>query len=327
MTFDQLIDFIERQMTMSHIYQPLMLRILIEAGGTATIRQLAHGFLDQDESQLRYYEERIKRMPLPVLKNRGVVSREGDLVTLNCKKLTFEEKAQLLMLCEKRMREFIMKRGIDLWGYRLLDTDPVPGSLRFQVLKESSGRCALCGATKKERPLDVDHIIPRSRGGKTVYENLQVLCSKCNQEKNNKDSTDFRNDGALEFVPDCKFCYEKVKPRIIAEHGAVVAIKDGYPVTEGHTLVIPKRHVAEYFELSEAERRDADSLLKFLQRKMTRKDPAITGYNIGVNCGESAGQTIFHLHYHLIPRREGDTENPRGGVRGVIPVKRSYGKE
>ena len=93
MTFDQLIDFIERQMTMSYIYQPLMPRILIEAGGTATIRQLAHGFLDQDESQLRYYEERIKRMPLPVLKNRGVVSREGDLVTLNCKKLTFEEKA------------------------------------------------------------------------------------------------------------------------------------------------------------------------------------------------------------------------------------------
>jgi diadenosine tetraphosphate (Ap4A) HIT family hydrolase len=104
----------------------------------------------------------------------------------------------------------------------------------------------------------------------------------------------------------------------------VVAIKDGYPVTEGHTLVIPKRHVGEYFELTDAERRDADSLLKFLQRKMARKDPAITGYNIGVNCGESAGQTIFHLHYHLILRRNGDTEKPRGGVRGVIPGKRSY---
>lgn len=324
MEYTQLLDFVERKMTMSHIYQPLMLRILIEAGGTATIRQLAHGFLDQDESQLRYYEDRIKKMPLPVLKRRGIISHDGDLVTLNCKKLTFEQKSQVLMLCEKRMREFIMQRGIDLWGYRLIDTDPIPGSLRYRVIKESGGRCALCGATKKERPLDVDHIIPRSKGGKTEYENLQVLCSLCNQEKGNKDDTDFRNDDQPEFVPDCKFCYPNIKPRIIKGTGTMIAIKDGYPVTEGHTLVIPKRHVAEYFDLSDSERRDADSLLKYLKRKMIKKDPSITGYNIGVNCGESAGQTIFHLHYHLIPRRDGDTSDPRGGVRGVIPGKRGY---
>jgi diadenosine tetraphosphate (Ap4A) HIT family hydrolase len=125
---------------------------------------------------------------------------------------------------------------------------------------------------------------------------------------------------------DCPFCYENIKSRIIEgpDIGAVFAIEDGYPVTAGHTLVIPKRHVAEYFELSDAERRDADRLLKCLQEKMTREDPRITGYNIGVNCGASAGQTIFHVHYHLIPRRDGDTENPRGGVRGVIPGKRGY---
>ncbi len=324
MDFEDLIDFIDNRMRMSHIYQPLMLRILVEAGGTATIRQLAHGFLAQDESQLRYYESKIKQMPLPVLRKRGVISNDGELVKLSCKKLTFEQKAQVVMSCEKRLQRFIIERGLDLWGYRLLDTDPIPGSLRYRVLKESGGRCALCGATKKERPLDVDHIIPRSKGGKTVYENLQVLCSLCNQEKGNKDNTDFREDLCSESVPDCKFCYQNIKSRIIKEWNSVVAIKDGYPVTDGHTLVIPKRHAAEYFDLSGAERRDADDLLNILKQQICKKDSTVTGYNIGLNNGESAGQTIFHVHYHLIPRRDGDTGNPRGGVRGVIPGKRAY---
>ena len=130
----------------------------------------------------------------------------------------------------------------------------------------------------------------------------------------------------FEYDPDCKFCYENIKPRIIkgTNFGTVFAIRDGFPVTEGHTLVIPRRHVAAYFDLSDSERRDADRLLKYMKLKMTRMDPSITGYNIGINCGESAGQTIFHVHYHLIPRRDGDTEDPRGGVRGVIPGKRGY---
>ena len=137
MEFADLIDFIDNRMKMSHIYQPLLLRILVDAGGTATIRQIAHGFLAQDESQLRYYENRIKQMPVPVLKKRGVITKEGELVTLNCEKLNFEQKAQVVMSCEKRLQQFIIERGLDLWGYRLLDTDPIPGSLRYRVLKES----------------------------------------------------------------------------------------------------------------------------------------------------------------------------------------------
>jgi ATP adenylyltransferase len=123
---------------------------------------------------------------------------------------------------------------------------------------------------------------------------------------------------------ECFFCSDIFKKRIIEETDMYYAVKDDYPVTEGHLLVIPKRHVAEYFDLSDEERRDADNLMKYLYHNMVKNDPTITRYNIGVNCGYSAGQSIFHLHYHLIPRRDGDTENPRGGVRGVIPGKRSY---
>jgi hypothetical protein len=108
MDFADLIDFIDNRMKMSHIYQPLLLRIMVDAGGTATIRQIAHGFLAQDESQLRYYENRIKQMPVPVLKKRGVITKEGELVTLNCEKLNFEQKAQVVMSCEKRLQQFII---------------------------------------------------------------------------------------------------------------------------------------------------------------------------------------------------------------------------
>ena len=109
----------------------------------------------------------------------------GLVVSLNVRKLTFEQKAHIKMICEKKLQEFIVNRGLGIWDYRLLDSSPVPDSLYYNVLKDSNGKCALCDATKNERPLQVDHIKPRSKGGMTEHENLQVLCSKCNQAKGN----------------------------------------------------------------------------------------------------------------------------------------------
>ncbi len=226
MTYKNLIDFLENKMSMSHIYQPLLIKSLIDAGGSATIRQLAFNFLSQDESQIRYYEKRIKEMPLRVLRKHKILEKDGELVTLNVKKLSFEQKAQIKMICEKKLQDFIVKRGLGIWDYRLLDSSPVPDSLYYNMLKDSNGRCALCGATKNERPLQVDHIKPRSKGGKTEYDNLQVLCSKCNQAKGNKDDKDFRDCVVSDSVPDCKFCYENIKSRIIEEYNSVVVIND-----------------------------------------------------------------------------------------------------
>jgi diadenosine tetraphosphate (Ap4A) HIT family hydrolase len=263
-------------------------------------------------------------MPLRVLRKHEIVDKDGELVTLNAKKLTFEQKAQIKMICEKKLQEFIVKRGLGIWDYRLLDTNPVPDSLYYNVLKDSNSRCELCGATKNERPLHVDHIKPRSKGGKTEYDNLQVLCSKCNQAKGNKDDKDFRDFVSSDSEPDCKFCYENIKSRIIEEYNSVVVIKDNYPVSKDHCLIVPKRHVSDYFSMTTAEKMDSDNLLRILQKRISSSDSTVTGFNIGINCGESAGQTIFHAHLHLIPRRVGDTPNPRGGVRGVIPDKMDY---
>ena len=101
-------------------------------------------------------------------------------------------------------------------------------------------------------------------------------------------------------------------------------IWDGFPVTRLHSLVIPFRHAEDYFSLSTEEVLACDELIREARVKLLSQDPSIAGFNIGVNAGAAAGQTIFHCHFHLIPRRAGDVENPRGGVRHIIPGKGDY---
>jgi diadenosine tetraphosphate (Ap4A) HIT family hydrolase len=122
---------------------------------------------------------------------------------------------------------------------------------------------------------------------------------------------------------DCVFC-DIARERIIAENEYCVAFYDLYPVTEKHVLIIPKTHRLDYFDLSHSEREGVNELLITLKDMIISEDSTVTGFNIGINCGEDAGQTVFHCHIHLIPRRKGDMDNPRGGVRGVIPEKRLY---
>jgi ATP adenylyltransferase len=123
---------------------------------------------------------------------------------------------------------------------------------------------------------------------------------------------------------DCPFCPKKIHSKIIAEHGTVFAIEDNFPVAKGHMLILPHRHTPDYFSMTVYEIKDADHLMRLLRERLLLEDATITGFNIGMNCGISAGQTILHAHIHLIPRRNGDTPKPRGGVRGVIPNKMSY---
>lgn len=121
----------------------------------------------------------------------------------------------------------------------------------------------------------------------------------------------------------CLFC-SIPQERIIAENNLAFAIRDGFPVTDMHSLIIPKRHVEDYFGLTKDEILACDELLKIIRAKILASDNQVEGFNIGLNCGAVAGQTIFHCHTHLIPRRKGDVANPRGGVRHLIPGKGNY---
>jgi len=125
-------------------------------------------------------------------------------------------------------------------------------------------------------------------------------------------------------LSECIFCNLPEDKKIIDSNNHALAFYDGYPVTKYHTLIIPKRHVADYFDLEKIEIDAINNLLQTQKNRLLEMDQTITGFNIGINIGEDAGQSIFHVHIHLIPRRYGDMKNPKGGVRGVISEKQKY---
>ena len=131
-------------------------------------------------------------------------------------------------------------------------------------------------------------------------------------------------------MSECLFCKIQKKgyeDEIAYENEFFIATRDSYPVTKLHTLIIPKRHFASFFDMNADEQASVHQILKHQRDEILSIDPSVEAFNIGANDGTSAGQSIFHLHIHLFPRRAGDIENPRGGVRGVIPSKQKYNKK
>ena len=122
---------------------------------------------------------------------------------------------------------------------------------------------------------------------------------------------------------NCVFC-NIPEDRIVNEYKYFYIIRDLYPVTNLHSLVIPKRHIVSYFECNQNEYDEIPIILNTQKTELKLTDESITGFNIGMNIGEDAGQTVFHFHIHIIPRRQGDVDNPKGGIRGVIPNKQQY---
>ena len=121
----------------------------------------------------------------------------------------------------------------------------------------------------------------------------------------------------------CLFCNVE-KSGCAYENELAYASYDSYPVSEHHCLIIPKRHIKDYFDLSNDELIACNDLIKIIKKEITNRDPLVKGFNLGTNIGIVSGQSILHCHFHLIPRREGDVDNPQGGVRSVIPNKQHY---
>jgi len=121
----------------------------------------------------------------------------------------------------------------------------------------------------------------------------------------------------------CLFCNIK-QSGCAHENDLAYASYDSYPVSKHHCLIIPKRHIKNYFDLSNEELIACNNLIKIIKNEIIDKDKAVKGFNLGTNIGQISGQSILHCHFHLIPRREGDVENPQGGVRSVIPQKQHY---
>ncbi len=330
MTYQKLRQFILTEMRMSQVYQPVMLMELLRAGGKASISQIAQAILDKDPTQIEYFSEIVNNMVGRVLtKNRGVTERTGDHYTLiGAADLEPWQFTDLYELCQNRLAEFEVRKGREAWEHRRRGHRPISGSVKYQVFSRAKFRCELCGVSAEEKGLEVDHIFPKSRGGKDDLSNYQALCYSCNSAKRNTDDTDFRAFKEMyeHRAEGCVFCDVMAKDtsRIVGENSLAFAIRDGFPVTEGRTLIISKRHTAEYFDLVPAEVSAINLLLKEQRKTLMDSDSTIEGFNIGMNCGEVAGQTVSHCHVHMIPRRKGDVANPRGGVRHVIAGKGYY---
>jgi diadenosine tetraphosphate (Ap4A) HIT family hydrolase len=136
-----------------------------------------------------------------------------------------------------------------------------------------------------------------------------------------------RPDGDKEPRDSCPFCERIADGGATHSLGAAVAFPDGFPVTRGHTLIVPRRHEADFLALTDEETADMWRLARLVCEELkAREGVAADAFNIGINTGPAAGQTVPHAHLHVIPRHVGDTDDPRGGVRWIVPSKARYWK-
>ena len=271
--------FIQNEMRMSHIYQPVMLRELLTRGGEASVQQIARALLAEDRSQVEYYERIATGMVGPVLTRRSIASKDRRLYRLNgAHQLSDPERRTLIdhVRCEDRSlsRTSAPTRGHtgeSRNGY-------LPGTLRYEVLKQANFRCALCGISAEEKALEVDHIVPRNRGGTDDHFNLQALCYSCNATKRDRDDTDFRGvaQSYRERQVGCLFC-DMLGDRIVADNALCYAIRDAHPVTPLHTLIVPKRHVSDWFALHRPERNASERLLSDMRDRIAGSVPRRDG--------------------------------------------------
>lgn len=298
MTFEELRYFLKHQMKMTFIYQPVVIRALLENQGQASVREIARSVLSFDEAQVDYYIRVIKRYPKQVLTQHGVIETQSNGIlrlTLPIDELTEDQRAELIGLCDEKIQVYLQGYKGVIGDHRYNPDSLSSGSVRYEVLKQAKGRCALCGASIKDTPIDVDHIIPRTKGGGNDLSNLQALCDRCNRSKGNRDKTDFRAYGSESSVDACIFC--NLGERVIEVYNTAHRILDNYPVSAFHTLLIPKRHVANAVELSSEEISDIFQLAKHVTADLEQHDQTITGFNVGFNIGVSGGQTIEHAHW------------------------------
>lgn len=275
---DRLRAFIETEVTMSHVYQPVMIRAMLEGGGAATRRQIAAAFLGADLSQLEYYENVVSRYPGPVLRRRGIVELERGVYRLapDLRRMDEWQRASLVALCDAKIADFVSRRQAAIWAHRSANADPLPGTLRWQVIMRAMGRCEACGVSALIPALEVDHIVPRSHGGSNDVENVQALCSVCNVQKLDRHVTDFHAAHAevAHRSAGCRVCDAALPGG--EDLALVVELPSGLAVA-------PRRHGAGWLELWQPE---VNALRRIEASAALPRGAAMTTLMVGAGDGE-----------------------------------------
>ena len=324
-SYQNLKNFITKKMMMQQIYQPVMLKTLLQQQGEASVTDIARAIVSNDREQIKEYEKITKNPVGKVLtKIHGITERHNNTYILKgFDDLSPKEVSALIALCDHKLDKYLSDSQNAQASTKKGFIDP---AFRYRVIARAKGRCEACFIPFTESPAHVDHILPKSQGGSDDISNFQALCESCNTSKRDRDNTDFRKilDSYKARVQGCAFC-DINSERIVRQNELCYAVRDEYPVTPLHSLIIPKRHIGSYFELYQPEINGIQSLLHDVKEDIEKEDKSVDGFNIGINNGDCAGQTIHHCHIHLIPRRIGDVTNPTGGVRRVIPDKQKWG--
>jgi len=298
--FTKLRQFVESEMRMSHVYQPVMLVELLKNDGASTKTEIAQALLSYDASQIEYYEHITSNMVGRVLtRNRGLTSRDGQTYRLNgFGELHPHEVEALVQRCVEKIESFIEARGDQIWAHRRRSSRLIPGSIKYNVLSMAKGRCELCGIPKEERALEVDHILPRNHGGTNDPSNLQALCYQCNAMKRDTDDTDFRNmnEAYKRRLPGCEYCdaeySDMVEKNILS---TLTGRKDGVWV------VAPRRHIASYFDLYRPELNAMNELMGVARRNLELQFPNYSNHAISIESSESDASQSFHCSMRLTP--------------------------
>lgn len=314
--------FLLNKMTMTGPYQPIIIRALLKGNGKADLTDIAKEIAQLDPDMIDYYISRLKVFPKQVLKKHGIAEipkGQPHYVFMRELEISPSELPELIEICDNKISEWYAKHPTENEEYS-------GWGLKRVSLISKYPYCTYCGSRPPDVELDIDHILPRDKGGTDDDKNLQVLCHKCNRAKGNHllPSAKAALANHLSSYRDCLFCNLGADRPILASNDYILAFRDAFPVSEGHTLIIPKRHVSSPRHLTAIEINHLFETAKLLSSEIEKSDSSIKGFTIGFNDGEPAGQTIFHAHLHVIPRRHGDTPSPRGGIRNVISGKGDY---
>jgi len=306
-----------------------MLMSLLINDGKRSYELMARDLLLGDEIQLEYYSKIANNMVARGPGSHGIVRRNAPqkIYTLNrFEELSRWERKELIKLCKTRIQDFRDKRDQEIDKRGAGSRRYINHNVKYEVLKRAKFHCELCGVSADKRAIEVDYIGPENKNGRDNINNHQALCYQCNAMKRDTDKTDFRlTRGSFDKKEEnCDFC-QLPENRIIDENELAYVIRDNHPVVVLHTLIIPKRHEDNYFLLGQAEINSCNQLMKRASESIMNEDPKVKAFNIGINNGPLAGQTIHHCHIHLIPRREGDVTNPRGGIRNLMHEKGDHG--
>ena len=323
MNYKELMDFIENKMRMTNVYQPIIIEKMLENGGTASAHSLAAEFLRTDYAQLDYYIYIVNRWPRITLKKHGVITESGRgdrnrMFALTASRLTWKQRRDLAAACRRRLDGYKKEKKLPPYGDGSGFRTPIGISKRYAVLSKCGGRCVACGISSQEMRLEVDHIIPRSKGGSDDLSNLQALCHVCNRQKRDRDDLDF----LLEINRDAfghKGCFLCKPRKMKMENFLAGAAWIKPPYTKPHAVIIPKRHVPNYFELRPPERAMMNDLL---EAHLANEDPEARSVSDRRNAGKGFFGEFKMRNFRLDLETSTSEDKSRHCAIHVVPIRR-----